>query len=192
MRLWLLALAGCWSTQPTPLAEHTSSASSGLVITANGFGPIDGKTVATLQSLRTLLPFYKIVPNNDPTLQYDIYRGTERLGFVILNDDATVFNVHATSNKVVVADRPWRAGEAFQGAKQIDTCECWGANPTCYRKGEHVAVNFNRSCLESNDIHELRALDGLVIQRVIWSPTELGKPDPDPAQDPGGDDEDGN
>ena len=190
MRLWLLAVAGCWSApQPTTPAEHSSSAS--LVITANGFGPIDSKTVATLEGLRTLLPFYKIVPNNDPTLQYDIYRGSERLGFVILNDDATVFNVHATSNKVSVADRPWRAGEAFQGAKQVDTCECWGTNPTCYRKGEHIAVSFNRSCLESNDIHELRALDGLVIQRVIWSSAELGKPDPDPAPE-AGDDEDGN
>ena len=187
----VISLAGCWSSAPpvSPTPVATASPTQ-LVITATGFGPIDGKTVATLQGLRALLPYFKIVPNNDPTLQYDIYQGAERMGFVILNDDATVFNVHATSNKVTVVDRPWRAGEAFQGSKQLDTCECWGTNPTCYRKGEHVAVNFNRACLQSNDIHELRALDGLVIQRVIWSSTELGKPDPEADPTPS-EDEDG-
>ena len=77
----------------------------------------------------------------------------------------------ATSNKVTVAGRLWRAGAAFQNSKDLTRCTCWGTNPTCFKKGEHVAVNFIRSCMETTDPREIRVVDGLVIQRVIWSPT---------------------
>ncbi len=64
----------------------------------------------------------------------------------------------------------------------LSRCECWGANPTCYKTGEHVAVNFDRACLNDDDdaqhpaanVRALRVLDGLVVQRVIWSVEPFG------------------
>jgi hypothetical protein len=169
---WILMLAACWAAAPAPPAPPKSAA--GLVITQHGWGPINEATVATLTNLRALFPAYRVVPANDPQLEYDIYDGKQKLGFVVLDDDASVFNVHATSNRVRVEDRTWRAGEPFQDSKALSHCECWGANPTCYKTGEHVAVNFARSCLDGDDPRELRVLDGLVVQRVIWSVEPFG------------------
>ena len=166
-------LSGCWSAAPAPPAAPKPS--DGLVITEHGWGPINASTVATLANLRALLPAYRVVPENDPQLEYEIYDGKQKVGFVIINDDASVFNVHATSNRVRVEARAWRAGESFQDSKALSRCECWGANPTCYKTGEHVAVNFDRPCLEDgDDARGLRVLDGLVVQRVIWSVEPLG------------------
>jgi len=167
---WIVFVTGCWSSPPSTPA---TTQPAGLVITQHGWGPINAATVATLANLRALFPVYRVIPVNDPQLEYDIYDGKQKLGFVI-NDDASVFNVHATSNRVRVEDRPWRAGESFQDSKALSRCECWGSNPTCYKTGEHIAVNFDRSCLEGDDPRELRALDGLVIQRVIWSVEPFG------------------
>ncbi|HET9989584.1 MAG TPA: hypothetical protein VFQ65_13725 [Kofleriaceae bacterium] len=170
---WIVVAAGCWSAAPAPHGPPKSP--DGLVITQHGWGPINAATVATLTNLRALFPAYRIVPANDPQLEYDIYDGKQKLGFVVLNDDASVFNVHATSNRVRVEDRAWRAGESFQDSKVLSRCECWGSNPTCYKIGEHVAINFDRPCLEDgDDARVLRVLDGLVVQRVIWSVEPLG------------------
>jgi len=180
-RAWIVVLAGCWSSPPN--APAAANQPGGLVITQHAWGPITAATVATLANLRALFPVYRVVPVNDPQLEYDIYDGKQKLGFVVINDDASVFNVHATSNRVRVEDRPWRAGESFQDSKALSRCECWGSNPTCYKTGEHIAVNFDRSCLEGDDPRELRALDGLVVQRVIWSVEPFG-----PAADTNGTD----
>lgn len=170
---WIVLVAGCWASLP-PTTHGDPAAPGAIVITETAFGPIDGKTVATLVGLRAMLPQYRVVPVNDPGLEYHIYDGKEQLAFIVLNDDATVYNIHATSKKVTISDRAWRVGEAFQQSKGLTRCTCWGNNPTCFKNGEHVAVNFNRSCMETDDPREMRALDGLVIQRVIWSPTAFG------------------
>jgi hypothetical protein len=179
---WIVLLAGCWaSSQPT--THNDLSTPGAIVITETGFGPIDGKTVTTLVGLRAMLPQFRVVPVNDPALEYHIYDGKEPIAFIVLNDDATVYNIHATSSKVSVAGRPWRAGEAFQNSKDLTRCTCWGNNPTCYKKGEHVAVNFNRPCMETEDPREIRVLDGVVVQRVIWSPTAFGVEQTTPPED---------
>jgi len=181
---WIVLVAGCWAAPPN--APSPAKPPAGLVITQHGWGPITAATVATLVNLRALFPAYRVLPVNDPQLEYDIFDGKQKLGFVVINEDASVFNVHATSNKIRVEDRTWRAGEPFQDSKALTHCECWGANPTCYKTGEHIAVNFDRSCLDGDgDLRELRALDGLVIQRVIWSVEPFG-----PAADTNGDNSD--
>jgi hypothetical protein len=185
---WPVVAMACWSAcwASSPPTAVAPSAPGALVITATGVGPIDARTVATLANLRAILPHYKIVPLNDPQLEYEIYDGREKLGFVVINDDATVFNVHATSAKVAVADRAWRAGQPFGDARTLTRCECWGSNPTCYKTGEHVAVNFDRSCLESEDARAFKVLDGAIVQRVIWSVTPFGaEPDPHGGVDDG-------
>ncbi|MEO8846527.1 MAG: hypothetical protein ABI591_19980 [Kofleriaceae bacterium] len=179
---WIVLIAGCWASPP-PVPPQGPSAPGAIVITETGFGPIDGKTVATLVGLRAMLPQFRVVPVNDPALEYQIYDGKEQLAFIVLDDDATIYNIHATSNKVTVAGRAWRAGEAFQHSKDLTRCTCWGNNPTCFKKGEHVAVNFSRACMETEDPRELRVLDGLVIQRVIWSPTAFGTEPVTPPED---------
>jgi hypothetical protein len=192
---WLLILivagwaswAGCWEARRVP--GEVLRRDSAIVITPTNFGPIDAKTVATLASLRGLLPAYHVTAKNDPNLEYDIFEGNEQIGFVVINDDASVYNVHATSGKVRVENHNWRAGQAFQDAKLLTECVCWGDNPTCFKHGEHVAVNFSRTCIESDDPRALRALDGLIVQRVIWSPAAFGVEDTSPGSSPNEDDE---
>jgi hypothetical protein len=195
MRIWIAVgplvlgalVAGCWRSPATPSSTigNTSKGPAGLLtITSTGFGPIDAKEAATLANMRKRFVGFDVRPVNDPNLEIHIYRGTEQLAFVVLNDDMTVFNVHATSGKVAVADRPWRVGAPFQGASELTTCECWGDNPTCFKTGEHIAVNFKRGCdgVTSGEHRALRALDGLIVQRVIWSPNAFGV---EPAQQTG-------
>ena len=175
--------AGCWSTSNSASTISNSTAKdphatrSGLfTITQASFGPIGTKSPATLDGLRKLFVGYDVKAVNDGSLEFDVFQGNERLLFVVPNEDGTVFNVHATSNKIALADRGWRVGETFQGASAIDTCECWGENPTCFKKGEHIAVNFKRACtgLTEGDARALKVLDGIAVERVIWSPSAFG------------------
>jgi hypothetical protein len=182
MSKWVVVLtcvAGCWgTTKSSDTIENKAADKPGLfTITQTGFGPITASSPATLENLRALFPGYQVRPVNDPNLEYHIYAGNEQLAFVVLNDDMSVFNVHATSGRIAVSDRSWRVGETFQGSYQLSNCECWGDNPTCYKTGEHVAVNFKRGCdgVTSGEHRALRALDGLPVQRVIWSPTAFGE-----------------
>jgi hypothetical protein len=130
-----------------------------------------------------LFPTYEVRPVNDPNIEYDVFDKGERILFVVPNDDGSVFNVHATSGKVSITDHAWRVGQAFQGSTEITKCECWGDTPTCYKTGEHVAVNFDRDCTGLTDANPraLKVLDGLVVQRVIWSPTAFGNESKGPA-----------
>ncbi|MEO8552114.1 MAG: hypothetical protein ABI678_19185 [Kofleriaceae bacterium] len=180
----LLALAGCWSGTPRPPGPSEPVASSALVMTQRGVGPIDAATVTTLLGLRKLLPRYRVIPLNDPQLEYDIFDRKEKLAFIVLTEGGNgVFNIHVTSGKVTIADRAWRVGKAFTDAKQLGHCECWGDNPTCYKAGDHIAVNFDHACVDPLD-GDLGALDGVVVQRLIWSPQPFGAPADEPEAAP--------
>lgn len=188
--LALLVIAGCWRAGSPPVAlSNTAKPQSLMTMTSSGLGPIGAETPATLGGLRAALAGYEVRPVNDGGLEYDVFAGTEKLLFVVPNDDGTVFNVHATSGRIGVADRPWRVGQAFQDSHALSTCECWGENPTCYKRGDHIAVNFKRSCegLTDSDPRALRVLDGVAVQRVIWSPTAFGDSGATGGQGYGGD-----
>lgn len=171
-------LVACYTSQPTaPLSNAVEEPRGLLVITPTGVGPIDADTPATLMPLRRLLVGFEVKPVEDGGLQYEIYRDGERLAYVVPDDeDGTIFNIHAVSPRVEVASRDWRVGAPFRDARRLTHCECWGEHPTCFRKGEHVAVNFDRECysLEHGDRREFRVLNGLPVQRVIWSPRPFG------------------
>lgn len=177
----LILLAGCYRStgQPTAIANKADQPEpAALLMTSHGVGPIDNTTKATLTGLRTLLVDYEVKPVNDGSLQYDIYRGGERLAYVVPDDQSGyVFNVHAVSARVAVSGHPWRVGRAFGDAAHLTNCECWGPNPTCYATGEHLAVNFKRGCddITGVDRSALHVLDGEIVQRVIWSPTAFGE-----------------
>jgi hypothetical protein len=180
MRLALLfVLAGCATAKAPPaLSNHVESTHGGaLTISEDGFGPLRAESPATLTSLREAFTGYDVRAANDsphdtvPT--YSVYLGDEKLAWVIPTDSGTLFNVHATSPRIEMRGHDWRVGRAFHGSSALTDCECWGDNPTCYRRGEHVAVNFKRDCggLVGASATGLRVLDGAEVQRVIWSPT---------------------
>jgi len=171
---WLIVIAGCAASSPAPTISNRAATASGglLTISEERFGPLSPTTPATLIALRTAFSGYDVRPTNDTTLSYSVYLGDEKLAWIIPYKNGMLFNVHATSPRVETLGHDWRVGSSFQGSSSITDCECWGDNPTCYRRGGHVAINFKRDCagLVGVDARSLRVLDGTVIQRVIWSP----------------------
>jgi hypothetical protein len=193
-----LAAGGCWTDArapaplvlPEPPPAHPVANRPLFTITEAAFGPLDANTPATLDALRRVLPGYTVKPVNDGSLEYDVFAGAERLFYVVPSDDGTLFNIHAVSGKIAVAGRRWRAGEPFHDSLRLTQCECWGANPTCFAQGEHVAVNFGRECEGVTDLggdpagRSFDALDGLPIARVIWSAQPFGNDPNDGTPDP--------
>lgn len=177
----ILLVAACYRSpvDATTLANKSDAKEPpGLTMTAHGMGPIDASTKATLMDLRTALVGYEVKPVIDGSLQYDIFRQGERLAYVVPDDNTgLVFNIHAISSRVEIKGHPWRVGRAFHDASHLTECECWGPNPTCFAAGEHIAVNFDRDCegLVGAERQELKRLEGITIQRVIWSPSPFGE-----------------
>ncbi len=174
---WVFVIAGCGAAAPAPAPTIANRAEPGqgglLVVSEDGFGPLHAESQATLSALRAAFAGYEVRPQNDTGLTYGVYLNGEKLAWVIPNeDDGTLFNVHATSPRVEIRGHDWRVGRTLDGAASLTECECWGDNPTCYRRGEHVAVNLARGCdgLVGSEQRALRVLDGTTIQRVIWSP----------------------
>lgn len=178
----VILLAGCYrSATPattTPLSNNVKAATGELSVSAGAVGPIRADTEATLVHLRAVLAGYEVKPSQDGSLQYDVYKGSEKLFYVVPDEErGTVFNIHVVSGSVAVEGKSWRVGKPFSGSSHLTDCECWGDNPTCFAKGEHVAVNFDRGCdgVTSGDARERRVLDGVTIQRVIWNPQPFGE-----------------
>ena len=178
----IVLVAGCAAAPPPqPIARARVAASpspspSPFAITESSLGAITGKTRGTLEGLRAVLPGFEVTPVYDGGLEYHVSQNGEHLYYVIPADDGTVFNVHVVSGKLGTTLHPWRAGEPFKGAALLTMCECWGDQPVCFRHGEHVAVAFKRSCegLQGGDPHAHAVLDGVTVQRMIWSPTPFG------------------
>lgn len=182
---WVLLLVACHapSRPAEPLSNHVPIATGGLMTISEGaFGPLDSRSAATLPALRAAFSGYDVRAATDSGLTYSVYLGSEKLAWVIPNANGTLFNVHATSPKVQTVGHDWRVGEPFEEARYLSACECWGENPTCYRRGDHIAVNFKRGCdnVVGVDGPALHVLDGTEIQRVIWSPTPFRGDDPPP------------
>lgn len=184
MRLvWLVVLVGCHAAAPEPtISNRAPRGTIGVfTITEEGFGPLHARSQATLGALRAAFSGYDVRVADDTTRSFAVYLADEKIAWVIPNDDGSLFNVHATSPKIETRGHDWRVGEEFRGGGWLTDCECWGDNPTCYRRGDHIAVNFKRGCEAVTGMHgsALRVLDGAVIQRVIWSPRPFAGEDPD-------------
>ncbi len=146
-----------------------------LIVTADGVGPITAKTQALLTPLREALRGYDVTPHNVGDLQYDVARNGEPLFYVVPNaDDGLVFNVHVTSARVAVAGKRWRVGQRLTDTHALDSCECWGTQPICYKTGEQVAAVVDHVCeLQPDEVK------GAAIVRIVWSPRPFGNPDDD-------------
>jgi hypothetical protein len=171
-------LGACWTGPVSPAAPESPAPESPaphaapIAITEAAFGSLAPDAPATLAFVRAAFPGYDVRPINDPGLEYHAYLGGAEQFFVVTNDDLSIFNIHATSG-AIAAPHGWRVGQPFHDAARITRCECWGRNPTCWHRGEHVAVNFPTDCdgITGVEIEAFRTLDGLSPQRVIWSPT---------------------
>lgn len=193
----LLALgalgASCYTSAPVapavPVAEPT-----GAVVTIGpaSVGPITAKTPATLIALRAALLGFEVKPAHIPLgagtnkLGYAVYKDGEKLLHVIPDANGALFNIHALSPKVAIADRPWKIGAKLASVKAISTCKCWAEEVVvCFKAGDHVAVAFSREC--GYDTYESESdrqdLIGLPIHHVMWSP----KPYAEDANPYGGD-----
>jgi hypothetical protein len=171
----VVLLAACGASaapQAAPLKNSAPLAVGAFTISEHHFGPIDARTPATLAGLRQVLPGYDVREVNDGSLEYDVFDGAERLLFVVPNEDGSIFNIHATSARVHVADRDWRVGSRIYDHLDLSKCECWGSNPTCFKAGEHVAVNFKAECTGAPPAPD--TIKDKLIQRVIWSPKPFG------------------
>jgi hypothetical protein len=191
--LCVIVVAGCWTTSTSvPVAPAPST---DLVITEDRFGALDETSPATLAYLREHFPELDVRPENVGTLNYHAFAGSDELFFVVGDEAFAILDVQATSPRVISRVHDWRVGAAFHDGRLISTCECWGDNPTCYHRGEHVAVNFDMPCFGTVDARDFTVLDGRVPQRVIWSPKPFGSRDiegvDDPQHDVIGSDDDG-
>lgn len=191
--------AGC-PAAPVQAPQPPRADAARFEITQNSFGPLDSASPATLAFLRQQFAGYNVRPINDDGLEYHISTGSDELFIVVTNEDLSIFNVEATSAKIAVHGHPWRVGQPFQDSATITDCECWGAHPTCYVRGERIAVNFARECgdLTGHDPRAFKALDGIAPRRVIWAPKPFAPDDAkasdgsdDPPPPPPEDDDDG-
>jgi hypothetical protein len=174
--LSVIVVAGCWTTSTSgpALRAPAPSKTSDLVITEDRFGSLDAASPGTLAFVRARFPDLDVRPvRDDMSLEYHASAGSDELFIVVTNEDLSIFNVHATSRKITSRVHDWRVGSAFHDAKLITKCECWGENPTCFHRGDHIAVSFDRPCdgvVGTADRRDLAALDGLAPRRLIWSP----------------------
>ena len=172
--------ASCYTSVPAPAPVPVPvEAAAAFTIRPASVGPITAKTPATLIALRAALLGYEVKPAHlvlgasTNRLGYNVYKDGEKLLHVIPDAAGGIFNVHALSPKVAIADRPWKIGAKLNGVKSISTCKCWAEEVVvCFKAGDHVAVAFARECgYDSYETEEERQdLIGLPIHRLLWSP----------------------
>ena len=193
-----VACGGGATTQPTTTTQLSNSTTSAkgptsstalFTITADSMGPITAKTPANITALRQLLgkDGYEVRPVHNNGVEYHVLLEAELLFRVIPNEDGSLFNVHAVSGKVEIAQHPqWKIGAAFAGDDVLTTCECWGDHPVCFKTGEHVAVAFKRACDGLDDERMRKVLAGVTVERAVWSPTPFGVASDSSGSDPCG------
>jgi hypothetical protein len=172
----IACILGCGAAMPAPQAVPDSS----IVLTATSLGPLSAKTPANLVALRQIFAGYDVVPVNVDTapdrraLEYQVFEHGKLMFVIVPSSEGAILNVHVNTPKVSVTGHPWRVGAPFAGASELTTCECWGNKPACFKKGEHVAVTFERSCKGTADARSRRALEGIPIKRLVWKPEAFG------------------
>ena len=171
--VFLILVASCGGA-PAPMTPVAAAPPSGIVITESALGPITATTPASLVALRQVLAGYDVRPIQRGGLEYQVFKDGEPMFSVIPDEAGQIFNIHVVSPKVTVARRPWKVGAAFTDAAALTACDCWGGQPVCFKKGEHVAIAFDRTCRGLTEPRSRKALEGLTIARTIWNPKPFG------------------
>jgi len=169
---------------PPPAPPVAVDAAPALTVAETGLAGLDGGARATLVALRAKLASagYSVkVDNGGGSTVFDVYRGADKLFYVVANDDGTLFNVHVVSTQIPSSTHGWRVGGSLSDLSGIN-CECWGSTgnevATCYKEGEHVAVVYDRACtgLDLNEERNRKVLQGATISRLVWQPKPWAKP----------------
>ena len=167
-----------------------ASPSSTLVVTDRGIGvfTITDHTRATLTGLRALLAGFQVAPAVSPVTTgsvYNVTRGDDKVMSVVANDDGSVSVIRITSSRIGDVPRarhPWRVGGTI-AAGTLERCMCaleldaTDDVATCFKIGEHVAVEVDRPCagvLDSPD--QVKTLTGTTIARLVWQPAPWTDP----------------
>jgi hypothetical protein len=172
----MACILGCGAAMPPPMVVPDSS----IALGATGLGPLTAKTPANLVTLRKIFAGHDVVPVNVDTvadrraLEYQVYEGRKLMFVIVPTAEGAILNVHVNTPKVSVTGHPWRVGAPFSGVSVLTSCECWGGKPACFKKGEHVAVTFDRSCKGTTDPRSRRVLEGIPIKRLVWKPEAFG------------------
>jgi len=171
----LAAACGGPAKQPAPAPIHMS---------AQGVGSITAQTPATVDGVRAALPGYDVkqIDTPDGPEIHVAQRGEDLFYVVPQTDGHHILNVHVTSARVTFGENGWQIGAAFKSGSLLTKCDCWGPHPdrpghsVCYRKGDHVAVGFDRECRdEYEDLPAVVAdLAGKPIKLLVWSPSAFG------------------
>jgi hypothetical protein len=178
-----LLLAGCAThaaTNDSVLSNSVPGAGEQrgalFVIEPHAVGPITATARANRQAIQDLVGSRYVVKSiDDRGEELHVFLNDELLFYVIPNDDGSLFNVHCTSNKVAISEHPeWIIGAPLTSALPIDTCECWGAHPMCFKTGDHVAIGFVVPCDNLDTPQQRKALVGVPIQRAVWNPRPFG------------------
>ncbi len=171
-----LVIASCGAPSPAP--QTPVPAEPTIALTETALGPLSASTRASLIVLRTVLRGYTVTPvnvGNDPdfpSLEFQVFDGDRPLFSIVPDEGGSILNVHVVTPEVTMADRPWRVGAPFKGT--ITDCDCWGGKLVCFKKGEHVAVTFDRRCRSALDARGHRGLQGVAIKKLVWSPKPFG------------------
>jgi hypothetical protein len=183
MRIALaLAVAGCAAPGAAPArtlsnaTPETADRGGLFEMQPGALGPITAGTAANNEAIQAAVGArYRVKTIDDHGSEFHVFLGDELLFYVIPNDDGSLFNVHCTSPRVVITEHPeWVIGAPFVNADALDTCECWGTHPMCFRHGDHVAVGFAINCDTLSTAARRHALEGVAIQRAVWNPHAYG------------------
>jgi hypothetical protein len=176
-RLALVVLLSCGAPPQAPIAPMSRPEPT-IALTETALGPLTPTTKASLLVLRGVLVGYTVIPvnvGNDPefpSLEYQVFDADNQMFAIVPDDEGQILNVHVLTPKVTMAGRPWRVGAPFAGA--VTDCDCWGGKTVCFKKGEHVAVTFDRRWRAAIDARGRRTLEGIAIKRLVWSPRPFG------------------
>ncbi len=183
-RVAILVLLSCGSP-PAPLQPLSPEPT--IALTDSSLGSLTATTKASLVALRAVLVGYSVIPVNVghdsefPVLEYQVFDNDTQMFVVVPDDEGKILNVHVLTPKVTMTGRPWRVGTPFVGS--VTDCDCWGGKSVCFKKGEHVAVTFDRTCRSAADARGRRSLEGQTIKRLVWSPKAFGGDDYGGAED---------
>jgi hypothetical protein len=172
--LGVLVVAACGTRAAPVVIANTAKPSARLAITAEGIGPVSVHDIYSLKSLIASLrgSGYTVDEVDNKGLEYHVSSGDEELFYVIPDDNGGVFNVHATSPRIAIADHPdWHIGAPITSIDALSLCDCWGRHSVCFKSGEHVAIAFDEGC----GVTDLRVLIGKPIRSAVWSPAPFAE-----------------
>jgi hypothetical protein len=184
--LALVVLAACGAGAPRTQTVSNKTDSPATPITfqvrLDGVGPLDYRSKATHEALRTALPGLEVKAHDLGDVSgivYDVLDGDDKLFYVVPDEEEqeedgtrryleTIFTIFVTSPRISVQGYSWRVGAPLESTKDLVRCECWGSGEvTACSIRAHLAVIFEERC-EAAEKDGPQAMVGHKIGRIMW------------------------